>query len=803
MYAVLFVGVGVFNFVSRKTSITVKRAAHTISFEKEENLMKSAFLQNHFAAVSLVVFLAASTAQIVNAQGVWTSQASPSTQNLEEVKVVNQNVAWACGDGGTVLRCIDGLSWTEVDGGAFGTNVLLTVCPTSANTALTSFGKLADWNGLRQLSDTTWIYRTTNGGSSWQTVFQQIGSYIEGIRMIDSLNGIAFGDPIPGDSTLLLLRTRDGGAHWSRLATGPVVSSNTSLSAEIGYQQSLVVTDTNHIWFTSGLAPDWFPSWIRCTTDGGKTWNRYMYPHPHVTPISFSDSLRGLSSWWGGGQGGVDRTTDGGETWTTLFSHPHYYWFGANASVAGGQFWMTDSSTVYEVNAGDTLQFGFQSARTVTPASRYINWIDMKKDAGSLYGWFVTLGGKIYKYEPLRWQFKKYAGNPILTKSASGFDSKYIVCPNVLYVSGTYRMWYQGLDGTSSAIGYATSPDGINWTKYAGNPVLQADPNSSAFDAQNVRCPRVYFDGQRFHMLYAGVSTSNIARIGYAYSSDGIHWTKNPSFVLDVGASGTWDGAKVTPADFRKEGSKWEMWYAAASNTGEWRTGYASAEDSVHWTRYPSMAPVLDKGAAGEWDADGPIADCVRKVGNDYHMWYENNAGTQIGYAVSYDGITWNKSLANPLLSSTPGTWDQGGVDWAWMIRSGKKHFLYYASQGSEFSIGLAIDSTTAFPDTTNQTIDTGVPIYSEVPRTFALCQNYPNPFNPSTTIDYQIPKQSLVTLRIFDLLGREMASLVNEDEQAGIHTVEWDASRLASGVYFYTITAGAFRETKRMILMK
>jgi outer membrane protein assembly factor BamB/fibronectin type 3 domain-containing protein len=90
-----------------------------------------------------------------------------------------------------------------------------------------------------------------------------------------------------------------------------------------------------------------------------------------------------------------------------------------------------------------------------------------------------------------------------------------------------------------------------------------------------------------------------------------------------------------------------------------------------------------------------------------------------------------------------------------------------------------------------------------QIPEVLSLSQNYPNPFNPSTTIRYDLPKQSFVTLKIYDLLGREVATLVNEVRHAGFYTVRWDASRLSSGVYFYTLRAGEFRETKRMILMK
>jgi len=88
-------------------------------------------------------------------------------------------------------------------------------------------------------------------------------------------------------------------------------------------------------------------------------------------------------------------------------------------------------------------------------------------------------------------------------------------------------------------------------------------------------------------------------------------------------------------------------------------------------------------------------------------------------------------------------------------------------------------------------------------PLSFSLEQNYPNPFNPSTTIEYSIPQNSLVTLKVYDVLGREVATLVNEQNEAGKHTVEFDASKLNSGVYFYKIESGNFIETKKMILVK
>jgi hypothetical protein len=83
------------------------------------------------------------------------------------------------------------------------------------------------------------------------------------------------------------------------------------------------------------------------------------------------------------------------------------------------------------------------------------------------------------------------------------------------------------------------------------------------------------------------------------------------------------------------------------------------------------------------------------------------------------------------------------------------------------------------------------------------LSQNYPNPFNPTTVIKYQIPKQSFVTIKIYDVLGSEVATLVNEEKPIGNFELMWNAENLASGIYFYRLQAGDFIETKKMILLK
>jgi hypothetical protein len=97
----------------------------------------------------------------------------------------------------------------------------------------------------------------------------------------------------------------------------------------------------------------------------------------------------------------------------------------------------------------------------------------------------------------------------------------------------------------------------------------------------------------------------------------------------------------------------------------------------------------------------------------------------------------------------------------------------------------------------------TAVETISSLPKSYKLSNNYPNPFNPSTTIKFSIPKQSFVTLKVYDLLGREVASLVNKELQAGSYKTQFNASNLASGVYLYRLNAGGFVQTKKLMLMK
>jgi hypothetical protein len=89
------------------------------------------------------------------------------------------------------------------------------------------------------------------------------------------------------------------------------------------------------------------------------------------------------------------------------------------------------------------------------------------------------------------------------------------------------------------------------------------------------------------------------------------------------------------------------------------------------------------------------------------------------------------------------------------------------------------------------------------LPTSFSIDQNFPNPFNPSTIIRYALPQNAVVRLTVFNALGQQVMQLVNGEEEAGYHQVKFDGSRLASGVFFYRIEAGAFSQSKKLLLLR
>jgi hypothetical protein len=247
----------------------------------------------------------------------------------------------------------------------------------------------------------------------------------------------------------------------------------------------------------------------------------------------------------------------------------------------------------------------------------------------------------------------------------------------------------------------------------------------------------------------------------------------------------------------------YKMWYAGADSTDSRRgMGYATSVDGITWRRDTVHNPVLNCGATGQWDNPYMGLPYVLQIGNTCYMWYAGNRSgngetRSIGVATSKDtGKTWTKYPNNPLLFSSPGIWSPNDVYGGSVLRRGDTLDMWYAGYDNSgvFRIGHATSPLNIGGITLNE---------GQVPGHFLLLQNYPNPFNPKTGIRYQVSGVRDVKLSVFDLLGREVAVLVNERKAPGSYEVTFDASALASGVYICRLTAGAFVQSRKMVLIK
>ena len=234
--------------------------------------------------------------------------------------------------------------------------------------------------------------------------------------------------------------------------------------------------------------------------------------------------------------------------------------------------------------------------------------------AGMLQNASTTYGlGLATSPDGITWT--KYGNNPVLA-AGTGWDQA-IGCGGVYFDGTIYHMWYHGAaPGQPTVIGYATSSDGINWTKYAGNPVLTSSP--SGWDSKNnYLCDVIQKDGT-YYMFYLGDSASGPNSIGLATSSDGIQWTKytgNP--VLQCGSAGGWDGSQLGQCSILYDNNEFKMWYSGYNSNGNhWQTGYAESPVSqlVTPNSFTETISVTDPGTSHQTLTFGAVGGATAGI---------------------------------------------------------------------------------------------------------------------------------------------------------------------------------------------
>jgi hypothetical protein len=253
--------------------------------------------------------------------------------------------------------------------------------------------------------------------------------------------------------------------------------------------------------------------------------------------------------------------------------------------------------------------------------------------------------------------------NPVLRNGPETYDDLKAGPSSVVKIAdGDYRQWYEAIDtsrdpdGAGSnvyaAAAYATSTDGVTWTKQG----VVLEPTEAWENSE--LCPTcVLWDGSQWVMYYHAGNNTGTRKIGRATSPNltaGGTWTKyasNP--IVANGGSGEFDESFVADCKVIRVGaSDWRMWYVGRDAGGKGSVGYATSSDGVSWTK---QGQVLAKGTSGAWDDDQIMAFSVVFTGSVFRAWYMGAkvsvSFAKIGYAQSPDGATWTKGTANPVLS--------------------------------------------------------------------------------------------------------------------------------------------------------
>jgi hypothetical protein len=210
--------------------------------------------------------------------------------------------------------------------------------------------------------------------------------------------------------------------------------------------------------------------------------------------------------------------------------------------------------------------------------------------------------------------------------------------------------------------------------------------------------------------------------------------------------------------------------------------------DHEHYFFYPALA--IDKN-------DNVIISYSRSATNEYAGGYFTMIPNQTGVPTTSIKLIGGSDYFNRDNGTGRSRWGDYGGAWLDPVDSLSlwicTEYVHSINTWGTWIGGIR------FEDNLPVKVETGDKLISG----FSLHQNFPNPFNPSTSMQYTIGSRQFVTLKVYDLLGREVATLVNEEKPAGEYEVEFDGSNLPSGIYFYQLKAGSFVETKKMILLK
>ena len=655
----------------------------------------------------------------------------------------------------------------------------------------------------------TGISRSSDAGGSWTT----LGLYLEFGPTY--LTADSSGNIYTGNSSQGLFESTDHGATWGKVNLNGSVYCATALSGNricVGQIQQ-----------------------VSLSSDGGQSWSSLHVTNDNVPVLSITEDRSGNlyaglkryeprppASPYGGG---IYVSSDGGNTW--IYDGAPFY---PITSIL-----VDDLGKVYAIARRSTYPHG--SIYSLTPGEN--QW---EGDSSGIPYWVTTIEGLVSGSSG-ETALATDMGVFVYNSSSKSWKSAAEAVSTASITSAAYT-----LNGTIYA---GTQGDGVFFWKKSSQEWIQcgiqpASISSLSFDSFN----NLYAgttDGvfeqnssdKQWRRISNGLPLSNVYQLQYSASEKRLYgatgnglsylpdnsnyWiplTKLPAFSFAESSVGKYSGTAGGILNAIGQEDIWNfMQTVGLPITDIHSIVIDSSNDLVVGTLYDGIFRSTDGGFF--WSQEGINTSLIFCTVNTVMMDPEGKifAGTDTGGAYYSDdaGVNWlgipsiRGRNATCFLTDNISLYLAGTADSGLFISTDRGLTWQPEDMGLSDSNITALEADingNLYAGTANGlfkggSISLAVHEKSTAPHSYKLFQNYPNPFNPSTVISYQLPENSTVSLKIFDILGREVAELVHEHEGAGSHSVIFNARNLTSGVYLYRLTAGEYTKVEKMMLIK
>ncbi len=672
----------------------------------------------------------------------------PQGNDVNDVQFIDSQTGFAVCPGGIVMKTTDGgATWSLKD---------LSTATSWVFTKVFFLNNQVGWIA-GYLSTTGLLFKTTDGGNTWN----RFSSSALTTLMSVYFRSATLGWTVAQDGKVA--KTTDGGATWVNKFSG------------VGSTLYSVYFTSDQVGFIMGSS-----GFIRKSTDEGETWAEVTSPVNSIKKARFLSSTIGFAC----GTGTVAKTTDGGNTWvaqttpSTTASYVDIFFVNENIGYLLRDA-ATSSASVYKTTDGGTT---WTKPYTTSPTLQALCFWFFNENKGLTFGkkgrmsW-TTDGG-------INW-------TPNILESNSQIRDIFFLNENL--------GWCVAFDNGGSFVGKTTN-GGKSW-KISVNALTK--PWSVFFVNENygwISC-----DGGGMAKTTDGGTTWTTMTV----NSYGDH-------MYDVFFVDTLYGWTVGSNYFHRTtdgGATWTQTLGGAANSGGnsiWFLDRNRGMKDSYQNNYTSDGGVTWSNMPGYTLQQSKFIFATDKIG-----WAVQN--TDIAKTTD-GGLTWTaKYLTNVFLRAVACT--DTSVLWA----AGNGGLLYKSTDGgtawTKISSLAGVDLYAIFARGSNiwyggmngAIISNIAPLTAIEDREYAntnpsridLAQNYPNPFNPATTIRFSLTENAVVSLKVFDLLGKEIAVLINAEYKAGTHKAEWDATRYTSGVYFYQLTTNGKTITKKLALLK